>query len=130
MGAPLLFRMGGTLIGFSGGLFCVGTLAAAINRDLSGNNGLTLGAWGAAQAAAGGLAIALGGALRDGVSALATAGAMGPALDTAAVGYSFVYHVEIGLLFITLVALGPLVGTTREPLRASGVELGMAGSTG
>jgi BCD family chlorophyll transporter-like MFS transporter len=130
MHAPGLFRAGGALIGFSGGLFSVGTLAAAINRDLSGNNGLTLGAWGAAQATAGGLAIALGGALRDGVSALATAGAMGPALDTAAAGYGFVYHLEIGLLFMTLVAIGPLVGTTRAPLPVSRVEFGMAGSAG
>ena len=31
---------------------------------------------------------------------------------TAAVGYSFVYHLEILLLFATLVAIGPLVRVT------------------
>jgi hypothetical protein len=31
---------------------------------------------------------------------------------------------------MTLVAIGPLVGTTRAPLTASRVEFGMAGSTG
>ena len=37
--------------------------------------GLALGAWGAAQATAAGLSIALGGAIRDGVNALALGGA-------------------------------------------------------
>ncbi|UMA66702.1 PucC family protein [Roseivivax marinus] len=35
---------------------------------------------------------------------------LGTALATPATGYSVVYHLEIGLLFVTLVALGPLVG--------------------
>ncbi|MDA9250099.1 PucC family protein, partial [bacterium] len=33
----------------------------------------------------------------------------GEALATPATGYSVVYHTEIGLLFLTLIALGPLV---------------------
>ena len=60
------------------------------------------------QATAAGLAIALGGAMRDVVSALATQGALGPALTSPATGYSVVYHIEIALLFATLVAIGPL----------------------
>jgi BCD family chlorophyll transporter-like MFS transporter len=36
-------------------------------------------------------------------------GTFGQALQSNATGYSVVYHVEIGLLFITLIALGPLV---------------------
>jgi BCD family chlorophyll transporter-like MFS transporter len=31
------------------------------------------------------------------------------------VAYSVVYHLEIGLLFATLIAIGPLVRTTRSP---------------
>ena len=117
--APLksvwLFRIGTTLIGFGTGLFSVGTLTSAMSLARGEYGGLALGAWGAVQACAGGLAIAAGGALRDGVSALASAGSLGPALDDPAIGYSFVYHIEIALLFTTLVAIGPLVRTAREP---------------
>jgi len=109
----LLFRLGTPLIGFGTGLFACGTLAVAMDRDRLGHNGLALGAWGAAQATAAGLGIALGGALRDGVSALATRGALGEALATQAAGYEFVYLLEIVLLFVTLAVLGPLVGTAR-----------------
>jgi BCD family chlorophyll transporter-like MFS transporter len=75
----------------------------------SGMSGLALGAWGAVQATAAGLAIAMSGTIRDGISSLAQSGALGPGLTSADAGYSFVYHLEIGLLFATLVAIGPLV---------------------
>ncbi len=42
-----------------------------MNLETDGQNGLALGAWGAVQASCAGLAIAVGGALRDGVSDLA-----------------------------------------------------------
>ena len=107
--SPLLFRVGAILIGFGGGFFSVATLTAAMNLESRGQSGLALGAWGAVQASAAGVAIALGGALRDLVSNLAAQGLLGPALTGPSVGYSFVYHLEIGLLFATLVAIGPLV---------------------
>jgi BCD family chlorophyll transporter-like MFS transporter len=71
--------------------------------------GLTLGLWGAAQATSAGVAIALGGLLRDGVGALAQAGALGPALTGPAVGYCTVYLIEIVVLFAGIIAIGPLV---------------------
>lgn len=107
--SALLFRFGGLLIGFGGGLFSVGTLTYAINLDEDGLKGLAVGAWGAVQATAAGVSIALGGALRDVFSHLATQGALGDALATPATGYSMVYHVELYLMFATLIALGPLV---------------------
>ena len=113
VGAPALFYLGAVGIGLGGGLFSVATLTAAMNlpeRGLAGR-GLVLGAWGAAQATAAGLAIAFGGLIRDGVGQLAATGDLGSALATPAAGYSFVYHLEIGLLFVTLAALGPLVRT-------------------
>jgi len=55
------------------------------------------------------LAIALGGTLRDWVGTVAMTGTFGHGLATPTTGYSFVYHTEIGLLFLTLVVLGPLV---------------------
>jgi len=122
----LLFRVGTTLIGFGTGLFSVGTLTSAMSLARGEYGGLALGAWGAVQACAGGLAIAVGGALRDGVSALATAGSLGSALNDPAIGYSFVYHIEIALLFSTLVAIGPLVRTVREPIARPTTSFGLA----
>jgi BCD family chlorophyll transporter-like MFS transporter len=74
----------------------------------SAGRGLALGAWGAAQASAAGLSILIGGALRDGVDILAMSGALGQALRVPTTGYTFVYHLELALLFATLVVLGPL----------------------
>ena len=54
-------------------------------------------------------AVAAGGLIRDGVGNLAESGALGQALANPATGYSVVYHIEIALLFATLVAIGPLV---------------------
>jgi len=120
LGSVALFRVGVAFIGFGGGLFAVTTLVAAMDLAQGGaRNGIALGAWGAVQATASGLAIAGGGALRDGVSALATGGALGPALTSPTVGYSFVYHLEIALLFATLAAIGPLVRRQREAPAAS-----------
>ncbi|MAY45491.1 MAG: MFS transporter [Rhodobacteraceae bacterium] len=121
MGSYLAFYAGATLIGFGAGLFAVSTLTAAMTLPAKGaaGHGLALGAWGAAQATAAGLSIALGGGLRDGINTIATSGAWGTALDTPATGYAFVYHIEIGLLFVTLAALGRLARHTpsRQPSR-------------
>ena len=111
MQANFLFYSGALGIGFGGGLFAVSTLMAAMTMP-SGTHagrGLALGAWGAAQATAAGLAIALGGTLRDWIGSIAESGVWGAGLDTPATGYAFVYHSEIGLLFVTLIILGPLV---------------------
>jgi BCD family chlorophyll transporter-like MFS transporter len=119
LGLPSLFFAGAFGIGFGGGLFAVATLTTAMTlpvTDLAGR-GLALGAWGAAQATAQGLSTAMGGAIRDGVDTLATSGVLGEALNDPATGYSVVYHIEIGLLFLTLVALGPLVGRTDRHTR-------------
>lgn len=111
--APLditgLFFTGVFCIGFGAGLFAVGTLAAAMSLERKEFVGLALGAWGAVQATAAGLSIAFGGAARDFVSTLATQGTLGNALAVPVTGYSFVYYLEICLLFVTLVAIGPLV---------------------
>ncbi len=108
LSSPLLFRFGALLIGFGGGLFAVGTLTAAMNlADVEGS-GLALGAWGAVQATAYGLAMFLGGTIRDLVTSFASTGAFGADRMGPAVGYAFVYNLEILLLFATLIAIGPL----------------------
>jgi BCD family chlorophyll transporter-like MFS transporter len=120
-----LFRIGVGLIGLSGGLFSVGMLVTAmeLGQQVQGGrlSGLVVGTWGAVQATSAGAAMALGGALRDGVSVLAMSGAMGEALVTPITAYSFVYHLEIYLLFIVLVALGPMLRARR--LNAAGNTL-------
>jgi BCD family chlorophyll transporter-like MFS transporter len=110
--SALLFRAGSAMIGFGSGLFAVGTLSAAMALAADDHTGLALGAWGAVQATAAGLAIACGGALRDLVTHLANSGALGSALAGPATGYGAVYHAEIMILFAALVAIGPLV---RQP---------------
>ena len=108
--SSVIFYAGAFGIGLGGGLFGISTLTAAMTMPMRGlaGAGLALGAWGAAQATAGGAAIFIGGSLRDLVTHLATGGYLGQLTDPA-LGYSFVYHFEIGLLFATLVVLGPLV---------------------
>ncbi|MEO0917592.1 MAG: MFS transporter, partial [Pseudomonadota bacterium] len=109
LNSPPLFFVGAGLIGFGGGLFAVATLMAAMTIPAHNMRGLVLGAWGAAQATAAGLSIAVGGTVRDIVNTQALAGGWGEALMTPATGYSVVYHTEIALIFLTLIALGPLV---------------------
>jgi len=120
--APLesaeLFALGTLLIGFGAGLFGHATLTAAMGTARLGQIGLALGIWGAVQASAAGSAAAAGGLIRDGVGWLAQNGVLGSAMDSAATGYSFVYHIEFYLLFATLVAVGPLV--RRPAATASG----------
>ncbi|MEO1576026.1 MAG: BCD family MFS transporter [Pseudomonadota bacterium] len=113
--SALLFRFGVGFIGFSAGLFAVGTLVSAMNLARDGDSGMALGAWGAVQATSAGLAIALGGAVRDGVSAMVEQGALGPAFSVDTAGYGAVYHIEILLLFVTLIVIGPLARHTGTP---------------
>ncbi|MEM1113984.1 MAG: BCD family MFS transporter [Pseudomonadota bacterium] len=110
--SPLLFRVGTALIGLGGGLFAVGTLTSAMVSGRQEHRGLALGAWGAVQATATGLAVAAGGAVRDIVSTWAGSGLLGEVLSGPAAAYSVVYHMEILLLFAALVAIGPLA---RQP---------------
>lgn len=110
--SALLFRFGTAAIGFGGGLFAVGTLTSAMLLGSNQHTGLALGAWGAVQATATGVAIAAGGALRDLVSGWASSGALGEALVGPATGYGAVYYIEILFLFAALAAIGPLA---RQP---------------
>ena len=111
MGSQLLFFAGAFAIGLGTGLFAVSTLTAAMALPETGRagRGLALGAWGAAQATAAGLSIFLGGTIRDIAGHLAASGTLGPGLTGPAFGYTVVYQLEIVPLFVTLVALGPLV---------------------
>ena len=104
-----LFRVGTGLIGFGAGLFSVSTMLAAMAIAEKSDNGLAIGAWGAVQASATGIGLAAGGLIRDGVNHLVAGADPHAALAAPAAGYSIVYHIEIGLLFAALAAIGPLV---------------------
>ncbi len=137
LSAPLdsviLFGIGTLALGFGSGLFAHGTLTACMRLAPPGKVGLAIGTWGAVQASAAGGAIALGGAFRDAVAGVAESGALGAALAGPATGYTFVYLVEILLLFATMAAIGPLVRPdlrdARVGARSSAAEAGLpAGS--
>jgi BCD family chlorophyll transporter-like MFS transporter len=125
VGSQALFAVGVGLIGLGGGLFAHGTLTASMALARPEDRGLALGAWGAAQATAAGLAIAFSGIVNDFVSTLALRGVFGEALVDPATGYAFVYTTEILLLFATLVAIGPLVRPSAERggTRSAGFQL-------
>lgn len=100
-----IFRGGAALIGFGGGLFSVSTLIAAMGLAEGEHSGLALGAWGAVQATASGVAIAMGGALHDLFVDVAAHGAFGAAMTAPAAAYGIVYGLEILMLLATLPAI-------------------------
>ena len=129
LSAPLdatwLYRAGAGLIGFGGGLFMVATLTAAMALAEGGFSGLALGAWGAVQATAMGVAFAAGGILRDVVMGMANRGAFGEDLAWPGLGYDVVYALEILLLIGTLVAILPLVLRPGDANTRAGSKIGL-----
>jgi BCD family chlorophyll transporter-like MFS transporter len=104
LASAMLFALGTSLIGFGAGLFGHGTLTATMNLAPAQQRGMALGAWGAVQASAAGLSIALGGIVRDLVTWTVTGHSFGPAA-----GYVVVYSIEIALLLAALATMLPLV---------------------
>ncbi len=110
LASPAVFVLGIFLIGFGGGLFAHGTLTASMQLAPPGQVGLAMGAWGAVQATAAGVGMALGGIVRDTVAML----------SSPVMGYSAVYLIEILLLALTLWAMGPLMRTAvRAPTNSA-----------
>ncbi|MGL6211041.1 MAG: PucC family protein [Paracoccaceae bacterium] len=128
LGSTIVFFAGASAIGLGAGLFAVSTLTAAMALPEQGTagRGLVLGAWGAAQATAAGLAIGLGGALRDITGAFAMNGHLGEVFATPAFGYAVVYQIEILALFATLIALGPLVRVLPYTQHSGPARVGIA----
>jgi BCD family chlorophyll transporter-like MFS transporter len=105
LGSVAAFGMGSALIGFGAGLFGHGTLTATMQAAPPGQAGLALGAWGAVQATAAGLAIAAGSVVRDGVQHWAM---LMPGQGRM-IGFEVVYVLEIICLCAALVAILPMV---------------------
>ncbi|MCU0903823.1 MAG: PucC family protein [Tabrizicola sp.] len=90
------------LAGFGAGLFGHGTLTATMRSAPRDQIGLSLGAWGAVQTTAAGVAIAVGGVIRDAImlnSAQTTADAS---------SYIPVFGLEAGLLLLAVLVSWPL----------------------
>lgn len=106
---PALFVAGTCLLGFGAGLFGHGTLTATMNLAPRSQTGLALGAWGAIQATAAGIGVALSGVLRDLINHWAPDLGAHSVLAGAARGYTGVYLLEVLLLLATLLVMLPLL---------------------
>jgi len=122
-GLPVLFPVGNFVIGFAAALFGHGTLTATMNRAPREQVGLALGAWGAVQATAAGVAVALSGVIRDVASVLLPARMRVPGFDSGATGYLVVFGLEILLLIVTIGAATRIMASSEGrlpgPARAS-----------
>lgn len=122
---PLIYA-GAMAIGFGTGLFSVGTMIAAMGLAREGSSGLALGAWGAVQASCAGAGIAFGGLIRDGIAYFALREGLGQTLAYRATGYATVYVIEIMLLLVALVVLGPVIGLHLENRKMASEGFGLS----
>jgi BCD family chlorophyll transporter-like MFS transporter len=117
LAAPLesnfIFIIGVVMIGFGNGLFSHGTLTATMRYAPENQSGLALGAWGAVQATAAGIAVGVGGVFRDILAGMASRNYFGEDLNSPATGYCGVYLIEIILLLITITAMANFVWPTK-----------------
>lgn len=95
-------------VGLGAGLFGHGTLTATIQSAPKEQTGLALGSWGAVQATAAGLAIAIGGVVRDVII-----GVQGIGTSDASMAYLPVFSAEIVLLIFAVIVAIPLLRSTR-----------------
>lgn len=100
----MIFVSGTLLVGFGAGMFSHGTLTSAMQSAPREQAGLALGAWGAVQATAAGIGVAVGGVIRD----LLIDVQIGT-MSSIASAYIAVYALEIVLLVMTLVVIWPLI---------------------
>ncbi len=118
---PAIFIIGVLLTGFGAGLFSHGTLTTTMRMAPKEQTGLALGAWGAVQATAAGIAIAIGGVIRDVIVNTPDADWFGPGT-----AYLAVFGLEIALLALTIAVVYPL----RSEKLANGPASGMVSLSG
>ena len=95
--------IGATLVaGFGAGLFSHGTLTSTMRAAPKDQIGLALGAWGAVQTTAAGIAIAFGGIIRDIIVAA-------PGVADSATPYIAVFALEMVLLAAALAVAFPMM---------------------
>ncbi|WP_444444952.1 light-harvesting complex assembly protein PucC [Rhodobacter capsulatus] len=103
-GGIWLFLVGTFAVGLGIGLFGHATLTATMRTAPADRIGLALGAWGAVQATAAGVGVALAGVVRDGLVALPGtfgSGVAGP--------YNTVFAIEAVILIVAIAFAVPLV---------------------
>ncbi|WP_299154747.1 PucC family protein [uncultured Tateyamaria sp.] len=108
-GIPL-FMVGTLTTGIGAGLFGHATLTATIRNAPKDRIGLALGAWGAVQATAAGIGIALAGIVRDLI--VGWHGDVGRAAQTP---YTLVFMVEIVFLVLAILILLPALKRPVKP---------------
>jgi BCD family chlorophyll transporter-like MFS transporter len=64
--------------------------------------------------------------VKDLIGSLATRGWLGESLISPVTGYSFVYHLEMYLLFAVLIAIGPLAKRVRDERPMQERKFGLA----
>jgi MFS transporter, BCD family, chlorophyll transporter len=118
LSVPLLI-VSTLMAGFGAGLFGHGTLTATMRSAPRDQIGLSLGAWGAVQTTAAGIAIAVGGVIRDAMLLV-------PGEATASAGpYIPVFALEAGLLALALIAAWPLMRRGVDRGNASAMSNGI-----
>ncbi|WP_371227458.1 PucC family protein [Roseovarius sp. 2305UL8-3] len=108
VGGVPLFLFGVLLTGLGTGLFGHATLTATIRAVPAGRTGMALGAWGAVQATAAGIGVALAGAVRDLVVVWQGSG-IGSQTP-----YTLVFMIEIIFLALAVALILPLVRDPRS----------------
>ena len=112
MGGGLFSFLTGTfLVGLGAGLFSHATLTAAMRSAPKDRIGLALGTWGAAQATAAGVGVALAGIVRDIIVGLQ--GATGNAVS---VPYNAVFLIEAASLLAAILVIWPMVRKFSNPI--------------
>lgn len=98
-----MFLLGVALVGLGTGLFGHATLTACMRAAPKERVGLALGAWGAAQACAAGVGVALAGIVRDVIVGLQ--GGAGTSLQAP---YTVVFTIEALSLLAAVIVIWPL----------------------
>jgi BCD family chlorophyll transporter-like MFS transporter len=103
LGGIYPFVFGTFAIGVGIGLFGHGTLTATMRAAPPNRTGLALGAWGAVQATAAGIGVALAGIVRDGLAAVPDLAGSNPATP-----YIAVFTLEAVFLLVAIAVAVPL----------------------
>ena len=119
-GGALAFLAGVLATGLGAGLFGHATLTATIRAAPDNRIGLALGTWGAVQATAAGIGVALAGITRDIIVQMPALGGLSPAAP-----YNSVFAIEIAFLLLAILFAIPRGGATVEKGRKAN-SIGMS----
>ncbi len=111
-GGTPVFLLGTFLVGLGAGLFGHATLTAMMRAAPKDRVGLALGAWGAAQATAAGVGVALAGIVRDII-----VGLQAPTGSAAHAPYTIVFTIEAISLIVAIVVILPMARTVSKRMK-------------